>query len=211
MKIISKYKDYYDYLAGINGIDNLVILDRTSFTPIPKDFILKGAEDTVVTLNICGWVVEVLRKEGKFYSGKSLEDFDIKDYKSPKWDEKDSNDYYHVECNKGQVLSIRKTPYRYICKGCVDVNTLANCPILVEDYDVLGIPKNSFIKVGSKRYGKFPRLLDYGISTVFPPGEIWNMLYNWIIKTKYIPDNQTDKEKIISHGFDIKKSFRHRK
>jgi hypothetical protein len=29
MKIISKYKDYYDYLQGIYGIDPLKVLDRT--------------------------------------------------------------------------------------------------------------------------------------------------------------------------------------
>lgn len=28
MKIIDRYKDYYDYLSGIYGIDELVIFDR---------------------------------------------------------------------------------------------------------------------------------------------------------------------------------------
>ena len=28
MKIISKYKDYYDYLTGIYGVDDKIVLDR---------------------------------------------------------------------------------------------------------------------------------------------------------------------------------------
>lgn len=40
MKIISKYKDYYDYLSGIYGIDEKKVLDRTQFKSyiIPEDF-----------------------------------------------------------------------------------------------------------------------------------------------------------------------------
>lgn len=34
MKIISKYKDYYDYLQGIYGVDEKKILDRTSYKPL---------------------------------------------------------------------------------------------------------------------------------------------------------------------------------
>ena len=33
MKIISKYKDYYDYLSGIYGEDPLKILDRREVDP----------------------------------------------------------------------------------------------------------------------------------------------------------------------------------
>lgn len=43
MKIISKYKDYYDYLSGIYGIDDKKILDRTIYKPmnyVPDEFIL---------------------------------------------------------------------------------------------------------------------------------------------------------------------------
>lgn len=34
MRILSKYKDYYDYLQGIYGIDEKKILDRTSYKPL---------------------------------------------------------------------------------------------------------------------------------------------------------------------------------
>lgn len=31
MKIISQYKDYYDYLIGFYGIDEKIVLDRRKF------------------------------------------------------------------------------------------------------------------------------------------------------------------------------------
>jgi hypothetical protein len=40
------------------------------------------------------------------------------------------------------------------------------------------------------------------------PDEIWIELSNWLSRTVEIPDNMTNKEKIISAGFDLKTSFR---
>jgi len=34
MKIIDNKKDYYDYLSGIYGIDNLIVYDRRGSVPI---------------------------------------------------------------------------------------------------------------------------------------------------------------------------------
>ena len=45
MKIIDNKKDYYDYLSGIYGIDNLIVYDRRGSVPISPDcFSLNGAE-----------------------------------------------------------------------------------------------------------------------------------------------------------------------
>jgi hypothetical protein len=35
MRIISKFKDYYDYIQGIYGVDEKLILDRTTFYKMP--------------------------------------------------------------------------------------------------------------------------------------------------------------------------------
>lgn len=52
MKIISKYKDYYDYLAGLKfGIDNKIILDRTNGF-VFKDYQLKPYSDEYDTLKV---------------------------------------------------------------------------------------------------------------------------------------------------------------
>jgi len=34
------------------------------------------------------------------------------------------------------------------------------------------------------------------------------MIYNWLSRNKDIPNKQTNEEKIESHGFDVKRSFR---
>ena len=45
MIIIDNKKDYYDYLSGVYGIDNLIVYDRRGSVSINPDCIsLKGAE-----------------------------------------------------------------------------------------------------------------------------------------------------------------------
>jgi hypothetical protein len=70
MKIISKYKDYYDYLVGIYGVDEKLILDRT-------DFVLtsKLTNKSKVTFYICGYIIDGYYIDGKFYYGSDLEQF----------------------------------------------------------------------------------------------------------------------------------------
>ena len=43
MKIIDNKKDYYDYLSGVYGIDNLIVYDRRGSVPISPDcFLVAG-------------------------------------------------------------------------------------------------------------------------------------------------------------------------
>ena len=59
MKIISKYKDYYDYLQGIWGMDEKLTLDRTEYTTTPSlKSSLSHPHLSIVRFYICGWVVE---------------------------------------------------------------------------------------------------------------------------------------------------------
>jgi hypothetical protein len=41
MRILDKHKDYYDYLAGIYGIDNTVFFDRRGSIPLTNDIIIR--------------------------------------------------------------------------------------------------------------------------------------------------------------------------
>jgi len=56
----------------------------------------------------------------------------------------------------------------------------------------------------------YPILKNFELSKVFPPEKIWIMLSEWLSKRKdpIIIDKRTDKEKILSNGFDLKTSFR---
>ncbi len=73
MKIISKFKDYYDYLVGVYGIDEKLILDRTEFYPTSR---FVSPNDSKVTFFICGYQVDGLYRDGRFYYGGDLAQFE---------------------------------------------------------------------------------------------------------------------------------------
>lgn len=202
MKIISKYKDYYDYLTGIYGIDEKLILDRTEFH-ITDHYV----NNSKVIFFICGYQVDGLYRDGNFYYGDQLKQFIDSEKKNSRWKwfrwDVDSALYYSIKTNitgKGEYNQFLKEPA--IDKG--KYNELFNCPILIVD------SFGKYTKSGFK-FSKFPILKDYGLTYVFSPDKIWQMIYDFLSKTKDIPNNQTDKEKIVSRGFDLKTSFRNTK
>jgi len=62
MKIISKYKDYYDFLQGTFGIDEKLILDRTKFHKIEL------SDYDKITLVIGDLVIEGLFVDGSVFA-----------------------------------------------------------------------------------------------------------------------------------------------
>jgi len=206
MKIISKFKDYYDYLVGIYGIDEKLVLDRTDFT-ITSSY----SDDSKVTFYICGLIIDGLYRNNKFYYGKELEQFaeprepiSRRYFRYGFW--KNPNDYYSIKTiniisNKIEYLQLFKKPV--IDK--LDINEKLSCPILILD----NINGKEVYK--SYKFSKFPILKDYNFPSVFTAEEIWIKIYNFLSKTRDIPDTQTNKEKIIGKGFDYVHSFRNTK
>jgi len=209
MKIISKFKDYYDHLAGIYGVDDKLILDRREFVSLP-DF----TSDQSIKLFICDYVLEGMFKLNKFYWGEQLRDIavDVDSFKN-KWQLESWSKYkghpYVVwirEVNDDiNRRFIHVSKYRYspmftqLYKDDNKTNTVNNCPILLKD----NLIKDKLIK--------YPPLKSFpGIQTVLPPHRIYLMLSEWLSSKLNVnpPNNQKDKEKIVSHGFDIKSSFR---
>lgn len=75
-----------------------------------------------------------------------------------------------------------------------------NCPILISHYD-------------NEIYIHHPILKEHFINKIYDPHTIWIMLSEWLGKQKTknekevpIGDNNI---RILSHGFDLKTSFRH--
>ena len=200
MKIISKYKDYYDYLAGIYGIDEKLVLDRTNFgIPIYTD---------VVSFYICGKRIDGYfdSKENKFYFGEDLK------VKFPEKTQRHSRWYYRLTSFKDfdkevnymfiPVEGIRngKQVYINIIDDKYKLNEKFSCPILC---DTKGTPFGD-----ATAYTMFPKLDETGIVKMLPPHDIYMMLCEWLGKEKEITDNRTNEEKILSAGFDKKISFR---
>lgn len=213
MKLISKYKDYYDYLTGIYGIDKKLVLDRTKFISI-KD--ISFTERDKVTFYICGFKIEGFHLNGQFYYLDEL-----KQFAKPidKWDRYwggvDENQYSII------VSSLNNKSEYFQSTVIIDenkINEQVNCPILIKRQNGLLLGKikiksrySSFSRTEDIHLDPFPILKEFNIQSVFTPEQLYLMLYNWLSKTKDIPNNLTDKEKIVGHGFDLKHSFRNTK
>ncbi len=197
MKIISKYKDYYDYLQGVYGVDEKLILDRRDFAnpTIISDI-------NIIRLYIAGNIIEGYQYYDKFYYGKDIEQFARPESELNNRQLKEN--CYFVKRSKfhHDDYVIRKS----IVKDIKNVNEITKCPILMEHYwganaEVPNI--GNFIK--------YPKLELLNVKSVLKPHDIWIMLSSWLssqIKDAVPNPEQTNKEKILAAGFDLKTSFR---
>lgn len=201
MKIISKYRDFYDYLSGIWGEDPKIILDRREF--VNHEFY---SIPTKIILFICGKRIEGFYDGENFYFGESLSKFGIirEKRKYPFW----LYNRYHSDVEPSRYVSFKHksnltATVDYIIN--VDItndlenhNIKENCPIL--------------INTGYKNDEKYPILSKMNVGSILPPEVIYQMLVDWLSErnseSENRADNRTDIEKLTSKGFDKKCSFR---
>ena len=199
MKIISKYKDYYDYLIGIYGVDEKIILDRTEFESF------EILESKIITFFICGKTFDAYfyLPEKRFIFGQELLDrFPRGKDRYFKWMSKRN------KARENTYVSIYDEVYKrfynahpLIAKDSEKINEKLNCPIICCISSV-------YLYNGTRNYVKYPKLSDLGIQKILPPQEIYLMLAEWLAPKDNIEDKMTDKEKIVAAGFDLKTSFR---
>lgn len=191
MKIISKYKDYYDYLQGIYGVDEKLILDRTEFTPLK--YIPSFTQ--VVTFYIGEWQIDGLWKDGKIYFCDEIEQFSNQKQFNP-FKQFNIEEYWIIPRGKWceQLYCLKKPKYL----GDKSITWAENYPILYKTNTSLC---------------KSPILNEFGFHKVFNPHEIWVILSEWlgkqITKNEPVVPVGDDKVRILSAGFDLKTSFRH--
>jgi len=197
MKILSKYKDYYDYLSDIYGVDPLLVLDRREFDVIPS------CDNEFIKLYICGYIIELYCKDGKFYCGDKLWQFDSpnKPIHSYKYSKSELKKLVYIEDEKYGSYS-RRFEGTYIDPRIridhEEFNNKYDCPILLQG--------------PYKDFHKYPILSELDIASFIPPEDMFKTISNWLsnkitIKENHI-DNRSNNEKILSNGFDIKTSFR---
>lgn len=197
MKIISKYKDYYDYLKGIYGEDEKLILDRRSFW---KQAYPGELDEAFIKIYIGGKLIEGFCRKGLFYYGQALETIATPVTK---------NEFLYAK-EKAMV----DTHYRITRDDSWYRTEWVSKTILDTDVnDKLGKP--IVFKYGQRihedtPYKTFPVLLDLGLASYIPPTQIWLILTEWLGRQKdlHISNTQTDTQKILSKGFDLKTSFR---
>jgi len=205
MKIISKFKDYYDYLSGIYGEDPLIVLNRLDFTmPTFSNFSITRDEGKL-QLYIGGFLIEAYYKNNKIYYGEDLKQFS-REEKHSKWYYR-FNSSTDVKPNERVTIKIENSRYNYesfnliVKKDTTNMNDKYNCPILLRkngDKDEY-LYKNCILK-------------DLNLNSFISPEEVYKMISDWISYQRTISedhvDTMTNVQKIESKGFDKKSSFR---
>lgn len=191
MKIISKYKDYYDYLVGIYGEDPKLVLDRRNGSVVEPNY-------DVFHLYIGNKKIEGVFKDGVYYYGEDLEKIassrSDRPYYGRRKDYKDCIKYISEDMRNQIVYEVNK----YIVD--TNKNTELNCPIV-------------FVNVlpsGEKEPILYPKLEDLKLASFLPPKEIWIILSAFLASMVIEPTVPIggDDIRIQSHGFDLKTSFR---
>lgn len=201
MLILSKYKDYYDFLTSKYGIDKHIVLDRNSkHSPKVRQSIYSPYSSNKNKLNtgkiyFCDYEIDYVVFDNKQYyyedeieklltGGENSNSKFIKNkwgYR-PRWY---SNDFYNI--NGEEVLRKRK-----LLSKLESPNRKLNCPIL-----------------HTKNHYKYPMLSQFQFHKIFTADEAYQTIYQWLVSQKEVDMIEIeDKYKIDQHGFD-KNSFRH--
>lgn len=216
MKILSTYKDYYDYLTGVWGEDPLLVLDRRDFKNISKDR-YEFSDTTIRRVFIGNHCVQFLSKNRELYFGDSIPEVlgkgikkaeEINIFQRPSIEEKYGMKWEDlVEHGLHQIDGI------YSRSSHTEI-LLKPFPCKRPKY----LPENVVIGMGSFEKEdlywdlKYPILKDIGVNKLVPPETV----YQWIVeylseqknKQEFTPDLRTDIQKIEGKGFDRKSSFR---
>lgn len=201
MYILTKYKDYYDYLSGIYGVDPLLILDRREgyITSFPYD---KGK----IILYICGYRIEGYYDGIRYWFGEDLKQFENETkYKSSRGPQYPNVVIAEYTWDNRRIYAHQYNDH-YALQPEIDnknYNLIKDCPILeLTSISGYNIPN----------FSKFPRLSDLNLASFIPAEEIYQWLSTWLAqrvdKSQERPDNLSNNQKIESKGFNLITSFR---
>ena len=222
-------KDYYDYISGIYGIDDLVVYDRRGSITLNSGNILLQGLDYYFSTKIL--FTDKPLSEKRYWELKSIVRYHeakaSKNKYSKKWKE---GDVYHF------VLEVGYTHYRFEVERWIEdkkqdnahveyrlIDTLNDvqkrysnvpmCIILCQVKDWRWITDEvRWIEIDNTQMHRVenPILTDTFITKIIPPANIWQALYDYLssLKDKPFTDTRTDVEKLESAGFDKITSFR---
>lgn len=208
MKIISKFKDYYDYLQGIYGMDEKIVYRRSANVPsfnkgavemyapnfikypdIYKDKILS------YSISVCGEVYKVVWYKGIFIH--SYEEYlNLKENGSI--NSNDENDIGPSGFHDYESKYINSRPR----KSEENYNEKYNAPIVLLNISYYGSVTNSVNNI---------RLSDFDFGKIMKPHDIYLKITEFLSKEPEVIDTRTNEMKIESYGFDKKHSFRNTK
>ena len=202
MKILSKYKDYYDYLSGVWGEDPKLVLDRREFDSISL------VENTVYHIYIGNYKIEAFCKDGTLHYGDKLKEFEEQEVS--KYYTKPISYKTHVRIyvksrtdSRGRVRYDTKWVNTVVVEGTGKTTIKENCPIVIEQEAASGSRiVHSF---------KYVKLEDIGLAKFIDATDTYRMISEWLanrVDEMELTTSMTDAQKIENKGFDKKTSFR---
>lgn len=221
MRIISKFHDYYDIGMGTGHDDSIIYIrePREVIYPLPT----KGAtKEDLISLEMIKkamvpnyvyelgmfWQPQVIGFCGKFYAFIQHGDiklYSIEDVDAYKQAKERPKDYaYWLRCQNRVILN-------NFFKRWAEVNFLE--PFIINRSPVVVLFEKEFVLGRGTIYKTVwnARLRDYGFAKVIPPYEAFQaieMFMGNLANPEKPSPPQSDLEKVQSHGFDKKMSFR---
>ena len=228
MKIIDNKKDYYDYLSGIYGVDDLVVYDRRGSVTLNPDRIISHGMEYYFSHRTLFldkplseksyWNLQSIAKrcetksakhsynqrflEGDIYHFILEVGFTHYRFEVERWIEDDKRDCTHVESRL--IDTIKDVRQRY--------SEVPMCiiPCQAQYFRWSHEERWEEIKKTLTHRIENPILTDTFIPKMIPPSDIWQSLYEYLssLRDKPFTDSRTDTQKLESAGFDKKTSFR---
>ena len=223
MIIIDNKKDYYDYISGIYGIDDLIVYDRRGSIALNSESVLLHgmdyyfssktlAEDKPLTEKRYWELNSIVRhreakatkyrykktwKEGEVYHFILEVGYTHYRFEVERWIIDSKHENTHVEYRL--IDTIKDVQKRY--------SNVPMCIILCQT-QYWQVPNEGRWKETHRIEN--PILTGTFITKIVPPSNIWQALYEYLssLKDKPFTDTRTDVQKLESAGFDKKTSFR---
>lgn len=195
MKILSKRKDYYDYLVGKYGIDEMIVYDRRDCTVLAHD------------------EYNIAFSKKKMYNDKPKRE--VMSYRNGKRVSE------MVGLRTEVFITYGKKTRKFLVERYLDA--LGNVRIShkeapLDSLDFIGCGKDREMRESpifiwtkwTNNYIDNPILDGTWLTGYISPEEIYTEVYNYLLmkNAKKIEDNRSDVEKMESKGFDKVSSFR---
>lgn len=210
MKILDNKKDYYDYISGIYGIDTEIVYDRRGSIVAKNRFEEYGIRPFSPT-DRRSWYLRVIAGEKSWPF--IIEPEEGGGYKVSVYNHEDifqmNMDYYRKHpwmLPYNPFPDPIQSPHHqrdYFKNICEEIKPTREYPLILE-YSMCSGRGDFWTMI------KNPILSGLPIVSYIPAEEIWQAIYDYLIKLREpeIIDTRTDEEKAESHGFDRKTSFR---
>lgn len=204
MKIISKFKDYYDYYQGIYGMDTILSFDRRHKTEFVKEPGFPNDEMDTWKFAICNKLYIIyMYKEKSYSTWREMNSLNVilkKDGKSLVYDGLGREEYGYRWWKYSNKMRLYNKDTNLVLP--TNENLKHRQPILVKH--------SSYAPTWNPNVN----LKGFGFAGIIPADKMFqdvSAFMGWLVDNPPLHDNQTNDGKIIGHGFDVKHSFRNTK